>query len=90
MRYTLLWSCGRNFLKTKIFKECHKHRAIPPDESSTKDKALTHVPIHIYVHERLYYLIAVLSYDYYMIPIQRNTSLRLATIIRSMSKASPT
>ena len=90
MRYTLLWSCGRNFLKTKIFRECHKHRGIPPDESSTKDKALTHVPIHIYVRERVYYLIAVLSYEYYMIPIQRNTSLRLATIIRSMSKASPT
>ena len=53
MRYTLLWSCGRNFLKTKIFRECHKHRGIPPDESSTKDKALTHVPIHIDVRERL-------------------------------------
>ena len=22
-RYTLLWSCGRNFLKTIIFGECH-------------------------------------------------------------------
>ena len=38
-RYTLLWSCGRNFLKTKILGECHKHRAIPTYETSTKPKS---------------------------------------------------
>ena len=90
MRYTLLWSCGRNFLKTKIFENVISAVPFHLMKLLLKHKALTHVPIHIYVHERLYYLIAVLSCDDYMMPIQRNTSLRLATIIRSMSKASPT
>ena len=48
MRYTLLWSCGRNFLKTKIFKECHKRRAIPPYETSTKTQS-AHARTYSYI-----------------------------------------
>ena len=51
MRYTLLWSCGRNFLKTKIFKECHKRRAIPPDETSTKTQS-AHAHTYSYIRAR--------------------------------------
>jgi len=48
MRYTLLWSCGRNFLKTKLFRECHKRRAIPPDETSTKTQS-AHARTYSYI-----------------------------------------
>lgn len=48
MRYTLLWSCGRNFLKTIFFRECHKRRAIPPDETSTKTQS-AHARTYSYI-----------------------------------------
>lgn len=51
MQYTLLWSCGRIFLKTNFFRECHKRRAIPPDETSTKTQS-AHARTYSYIRAR--------------------------------------